>query len=294
MLARLMTCALLVLGFGQNLFAGCACSAPGGECGRGWNAGQVIFLGKVTADTATEAPIEDFTTGDSGVTYPPTSSQYFIKKPPMNHVVHFSIAEGFRGEIQAGQDVIVHTGMDERGPNDGDCSYPFVVGVSYLVYASGFGDSLSTSVCALTRPEVAVGAVLRELRAIRDGHSVDSLFGTISLLSSKPEPWLVSLNKMRPLADVPVRVIDSAGRVRSTKTDERGAYAFEWLPSESYRIERDLPEGLRVLSDGMEGTSAVDLTDQDSTRIGCQVDIHARAGQGPPARASGTSSLLSP
>ena len=77
---------------------------------------------------------------------------------------------------------------------------------------------------------MAVGGILRELRAIRDGQPVDSLFGTLSLLPPQTEPWLLSLTKMRLLGDVSVRVTDSLGRVRSTKTDERGVYAFEWLP----------------------------------------------------------------
>jgi hypothetical protein len=55
MLARVMIGAMVVLGFGQVVFAGCTCSMPGG-CGRGWSSGQVIFLGKVTADMETEAP----------------------------------------------------------------------------------------------------------------------------------------------------------------------------------------------------------------------------------------------
>jgi hypothetical protein len=251
MLVRLMIAAMVLLGFGQDLFAGCTCSGPGGGCGRGWDSGQVIFLGKVTADIETEAPhaddaaVEDSGVDDSGVKDPQIRillQQLVIKKPPMNHVVHFSIAESLRGEGQTGQEIVVRTGVDERGPQDGDCSYPFIVGVSYLVYASGLGDSLSTSICTFTSPEVAVGGVLRELRATRDGQPVDRLFGTVGLLSGKTDPPL-SLTKMRPLGDVTVRVIDSAGRVRSTQTDERGVYAFEWLPPENYRIEEDLPAG---------------------------------------------------
>ncbi|HSZ01625.1 MAG TPA: hypothetical protein VK788_19150 [Terriglobales bacterium] len=277
MLVRLMIGAMLTLGFGQNVIAGCTCSMPRGGCGRGWNSGQVIFLGKVTRDIQTEAPMADDSGEDySGVKDPQvrTLLQRLRKKPPMNHVVYFSIAESLRGEGQPGQEIVVRTGVDERGPQDGDCSYPFVVGVSYLVYASGLGDSLSTNTCTFTSAEVAVGGVLRELRAIRDGQPVDSLFGTVGLLSRKGNPSLW-LTKMRPLGDVFVRVVDSAGRVRSTKTDERGVYAFEWLPPESYRIEEDLPAGLGALSDGADSTSAIDLTDPDPTRIGCRADIRA-------------------
>jgi hypothetical protein len=273
MLARVMIGAMVVLGFGQDVFAGCTCSLPGGKCGRGWSSGQVIFLGKVTADIETETPVVEDSQADGSEIFLPGLE----KKPSMNHAVHFSIAESFRGESQPGQVIVVHTGVDERGPRDGDCSYPFVVGVSYLVYASRVGDSLSTSLCTFTSPEVAGGGVLRELRAIRDGQPVDSLFGTVSLLSPKAEPWLLSLTKMHPLGDVSVHVADSAGRERSTKTDERGVYAFEWLPPDSYRIEPDLPAGLRVLSDLADKTLAVDLTGNDATWVGCLADIRARS-----------------
>jgi hypothetical protein len=90
------------------------------------------------------------------------------------------------------------------------------------------------------------------------------------------EPWLLSLTKIRPLGDVSVRVTDGAGRVRSTKTDELGVYAFEWLPPETYRIEQDLPAGLWALSDGVDKTLTVDLTSKDATQIGCRADIRAR------------------
>jgi len=272
MLARVLIGAMVVLGFGTNVFAGCTCSMPGGDCERGWSSGQVIFLGKVTADIASEAPVvEDSEVEGSEIALPRP-----VKEPPMNHAVHFLIAESLRGEGQPGQGIVVHTGMDERGPRDGDCSYSFVVGVSYLVYASGAGDLLSTSICTFTSPEVAASGVLPELRAIRDGQPLDSLFGAVSLLSSKADRPLLSLTKMRPLGDVAVRVTDSTGRVRSTKTDERGVYAFEWLPPDSYRIEQDLPAGLRAVSDRADKTLVVDLTDKEVTRIGCRADIRAR------------------
>jgi hypothetical protein len=122
-----------------------------------------------------------------------------------------------------------------------------------------------------------VGGDLRELRAIRDGQPVDSLFGTVSLLSPLTEPWLLSLTKMHPLADVSVRVTDSEGRVRSTTTNELGVYAFEWLPPESYRIDQDLPAGLQALSQGTDKALTVDLREKNATLIGCRADIRTRS-----------------
>jgi hypothetical protein len=112
MLARVMIVAMVPLGLGQHAFAGCTCSLPGGECGRGWSSGQVIFLGKVTADIATEAPaVEDSEAERAEAMFPAAA-----EKLHMNHVVHFSIAESFRGGGQLGQEIVVHTGVDERGP----------------------------------------------------------------------------------------------------------------------------------------------------------------------------------
>jgi hypothetical protein len=112
MLARVMIGALVVLGFGQDVFAGCTCSMPGGGCERGWSSGQVIFLGKVTADIATQAPVVDDSEAEGSEIFLPGS----IKNPSMSHAVHFSIAESFRGESQPGQKIVVHTGVDERVP----------------------------------------------------------------------------------------------------------------------------------------------------------------------------------
>jgi hypothetical protein len=82
---------------------------------------------------------------------------------------------------------------------------------------------------------------------------------------------------MRPLADVSVRVTDSEGRVRSTTTNELGVYAFEWLPPESYRIEQDLPAGLRALSQGADKALTVDLREKNAPLIGCRADIRTRS-----------------
>jgi len=138
----------------------------GGECDRGWSSGPVICLGKMTADIATEAPVVEVLRRRALERFPPG----FIKEPPMNHEVHFLIAESFRGEGQPGQDIVVHTGvMSEARVTETAAIISWWVGVSYLVYASGLGDSLSTSICTFTSPEVAAFGVLRERRAIGMG-----------------------------------------------------------------------------------------------------------------------------
>jgi hypothetical protein len=129
-----------------------------------------------------------------------------------------------------------------------------------------------------------MGGVLRELRAIRDGQPIDSLFGTVSMLSPEMGGWPMSLTKMRPLASVFVRVTDSTGHVYSTKTDGHGVYAFDRLPLDSYRIEEDLPAGLMVPSDGADMTWPVDSMNKD----GCHADIVARPDRQAPITGVGS------
>src|SRR4030095_9788685 len=92
-------------------------------------------------------------------------------------VYRFAVNEGFRGGATAGQEIEIETGA-----GGGDCGYPFQVGTSYLVYAGhGEGQLLSTSICSTTRQASLVAAIVRQLRALRDGRAVDALFGTIGV-----------------------------------------------------------------------------------------------------------------
>jgi len=113
MLARVMVSAMVALALGQGVFAGCTCSMPAGGCGRGWNSGHVIFLGKVTADIETEGRSTEGPDAESAKVFLQGSG----KTPLMNHEVHFTIAESFRGEGQPGQEIVVHSRMSELRMN---------------------------------------------------------------------------------------------------------------------------------------------------------------------------------
>jgi hypothetical protein len=56
-----------------------------------------------------------------------------------------------------------------------------------------------------------------------------------------------------------------------------GCTHFEWLPPESYRIEQDLPAGLRALSQGADKALTVDLREKNAPLIGCRADIRTRS-----------------
>jgi hypothetical protein len=230
----------------------CSCVALGG-CGMNLNAGSVVFLGKVVSKI--EVPqietVDDVAGGFQG------------------YAVHLTNVENFQGAGPPGQEIVVYTC---RG--GADCGYPFLVGSSYLVYASSFNNRLSTGICSGTSPEVMVGGTLKELRAIRDGGRVDDLFGTIGIA---PEgAGFEDSVKTRPLSNVYVHATRDGGAVFSTVTDEQGAYAFASLPGDTYRIEQDLPPGLSTWQSNTGKPVTVKVEHADGAGAGCQVDVFAR------------------
>lgn len=150
--------------------------------------------------------------------------------------MHLLVDESFRGAAGGGAEIVIHS-------DGSNCSYPFVDGASYVVYArtdprDGF---LYTSRCSETRPAVMMEGAMRELRAIRDGTRQNDVFGTIGINSGggNLEAWIGA----RPLPGVPVRAVNVNGKSFQTQTDDRGVYAFSSLPSRTYKIEPDLPKG---------------------------------------------------
>jgi hypothetical protein len=194
------------------------------------------------------------------------------------YAVHFSVAENFHGVSVPGAEAVVYTGS-----GGGDCGYPFVVGTSYLVYAGvGSDGRLSTGICNGTQPEIMVGGVLKQLRAIRDaGHGFD-LVGTVFVLpkgagyADQPES--------QPLEGVPVRVIGTHGGLFSTVTDPHGAYSFDWLPPDTYKLEEGLPVGLTLAQGAEPQPFAITAADKQVSNFGCLVNVYVR----PDGQISGT------
>jgi hypothetical protein len=66
--------------------------------------------------------------------------------------VKFRVESVWKGKLT--QEVIIFTGH-----GGGDCGYQFEVGESYLVYASGSNESLSTNICQRTAPQSEHGDI---------------------------------------------------------------------------------------------------------------------------------------
>ena len=89
-----------------RLGTACGCVGIASRCDRSWIPKETAFLGRVTAMEKT---------GESGF--------------QSSYAARFVVDENFSGAA-AGSEATVYTGT-----GGGDCGYPFVPGVSYLVYA---------------------------------------------------------------------------------------------------------------------------------------------------------------
>ena len=261
-LLRIATAALLLLTFAPFVVHACSCVMVGRGCSRGSNPSEgVIFLGKVTEKIAQARP----TAAGAG-------------DLPAGYAVHFSIDESFYGGAEARSETVVYTGA-----GGGDCGYPFVVGTSYLVYAGvGSDGRLSTGICSGTQPEIMVGGLLKQLRAIRDaGHGFD-LVGTVFVLPKGA--GYADQTESQPLEGVPVRAIGSHGGLFSTVTDPHGAYSFDWLPPDTYRLEETLPTGFSLARTAEPQPIVITAADKQVSNFGCLVNVYVR----PDGQISGT------
>ncbi len=208
----------------------CSCAMLMATCDRNWSLGETIFVGKVIAMEKGATPFAD--------------DARFIPE------------ESFRGTAVAGSEIVIHS-------DGSNCNYPFIAGASYVVYAfKNLKDGLLyTSRCSETRPAVMVGGALRELRAMRDRAPMDDVFGTIGIAAGGGN--LAEWTGIQPLTRLPVRAVDREGKSFSTRTDDRGAYAFLSLPAGIYTIEPDLPKGF---------ARPPPLTAELIGGLGCRVD----------------------
>lgn len=186
------------------------------RCDKSWNNGEEIFLGKAVSQLGGEKQLAN------GI------------RELTDYEFHFAPTEVFKGASKQARELIVYTGHGM-----GDCSEPFIVGESYLVYVHTIDGHLKAWTAT---PEAVAGGTLNELRAIARGGRPDDLFGTIGTGSEYGSMKDRVSNK--PLANVVVNAVGQHGARFSVITDEHGTYAFASLPSGRYQLEAASPFGL--------------------------------------------------
>ena len=220
---------LLLLGIPAAVVA-CTCSqsAPG-KCA-GLSQDGVVFLG--TVSSAYAVPASTDSSAASGADAPASADSQSDNSSAPIYRYHFHVDERFSGPIASTLDIFT-------GGDDGDCGYRFKIGAQYLVFThEGADGHLYSTICDGTRAAADARALIPQLRAMRDGHRVASVFGMIRRVDppfldppGAPDP---------PLGHVTVHLRSSWDRFE-TGTDGHGLYSLYDVHAGTYNFSAHLP-----------------------------------------------------
>ncbi|HTS12941.1 MAG TPA: hypothetical protein VMH00_12545 [Candidatus Limnocylindrales bacterium] len=208
----------------------CICSqAPPGQC-PGLQKDDVVFVGTVTQTVyfphGLPAAGSDSSAPSAAASNAPGVIRY-----------HFRIDEKFSGAASAEIDIF-------SGGDDGDCGYRFKDGEQYLVYTQQETEGrLFATRCNGTRPASDALAVLPQLRAMRDGRRVASVFGI--LRHAQPPTLALPDDPDDPLPNVALKLRSRYDRFTAT-TDEHGVYSFYDVHAGEYQFTADLPPTVQL------------------------------------------------
>jgi hypothetical protein len=216
----------------------CTCAqAPPGKC-PGLQEGDVVFLGTVTQAVIVQAPgpAENSSAG-SGANAGGSTATLVIR-------YRFHVDELFAGPHTSEIDVY-------SGGDDGDCGYRFKEGAQYLVYPQKEMDErLFVTHCSNTRPAADAVALLPQLRAMRKGEHVASVFG---ILRRADPPFLSPPGDPDdPLPNVSLQLRSQFDRFHTT-TDSGGVYSFYDVHEGSYSFTANLPSRLELTQKTLAG-----------------------------------------
>jgi hypothetical protein len=201
----------------------CACSqALPGKC-PGLQKDDVTFLGTVTE--IARAPLDNAA----------ATGQNAEATPVLRY--HFRIDEKFAGPDASETDIY-------SGGDDGDCGYRFKKGVQYIVFTQQETEGrLFATKCNGTRPASEGLALLPQLRAMRDGRRVASVFGI--LRRADPPTLALPTDPDEPLPNTALKLRSRYDRFTAT-TDENGVYSFYDVRAGEYRFTADLSRDLQL------------------------------------------------
>lgn len=186
---------------------------------------DVAFLGTVTA-------IETLPTDPNAVSTPAVTRY------------HFRIDERFAGENTSEIDIL-------SGGDDGDCAFRFTNGEQYLVFPNRADDGrLFATICSGTRLAADGRALLPQLRAMRNGNQVASVFGV--LRRSNPPMLAPPDDPDDPLPNIKLKLRSKDDRF-ATSTDGNGAYTFYDVHAGQYQFTANLPVRMELTQKTLNG-----------------------------------------
>jgi len=243
MLLRILAKAAWLILLASSAAWSCTCSqASPGQC-PGLQQADGIFLGTVTTiqEMRNTPPAPQPSSQDQGANSAGNTSG--DSAAPVDTIAsritryHFHIDEQFAGaESAAASEIDIFS-----GGSDGDCGYRFKANSQYVVFAHrGKDGRLFATICDGTRPAGDARALLPQLRAMRDGRRVASVFG---VLRRADPPFLAAANDPDdPLPNVSVKIRSHDDRFE-TSTDADGVYRFYDVHAGEYSLTADLPAG---------------------------------------------------
>lgn len=219
----------------------CTCSQSSPGMCPGLQSGDVVFLGTVTSATVVPPAPSAAAASD-----PPPAAPGQTAEPSAAPLVRYSfhVDERFAGPDSPKIDVF-------SGGDDGDCAYRFKQGQQYLVITQQEGDSrLFATICGGTRPAADARALIPQLRAMRDGQRVASVFGILR----RTDPPFLSLpdDPDEPLGEISLHLRSHDDRFE-TATDSSGVYDFYDVHAGTYNFTARLPARMELTQKTLSG-----------------------------------------
>jgi hypothetical protein len=245
MIRRAFVAFLLLLPVISISSQACTCSQESPGMCPGLQKDDVVFLGTVTV-------VEDIA---YATPRPVDSSDASAKEGgPVDIVAarltryHFRIDESFARPDAPGSaaEIDIFSGGD-----DGDCGYRFQRGQQYVVFThQGTDNRLFATICSGTRPVAAARALLPQLRAMRNGERVASVFGVLR----RSEPPFLALpdDPDEPLANVSLKLRSRDDRF-STSSNSDGVYSFYDVHAGEYSFTARLPVRMELTRKSLTG-----------------------------------------
>ena len=212
---------------------GCTCSnQPPGKC-PGLQSDDVVFLGVVTGAQKLPAAAPADASGAAAAALAAPIVRY-----------HFRIEQRFAGPDAPEIDIF-------SGGDDADCGYRFRNGQEYLVFThQGTEGRLFATICGGTRPASDAAAIIPQLRAMRDGRRVASVFGV--LRRADPPQLAPPDDPDDPLPSVPLKLRSVYDRFQ-TSTGPGGVYSLYDVHAGTYSFTAHLPERLELTQKTLVG-----------------------------------------
>jgi hypothetical protein len=229
----------------------CTCSpSPPGRC-LGLQKDDTVFLGTVTEIEILRVEAQPSPNSDGTVAANPTSSAGTGGAPTPVTRYRFRVDENFVGADSAEIDIF-------SGGDDADCAYHFRKGTQYAVFPHKSDDArLFATICSGTRPAFEAQALLPQLRAMRNGQRVASVFGVVrradppmlgppdqpSDTTNDPgnaQPAGSPVSASAALPNIPLRLRSRFDRF-ATSTDDNGVYSFYDVHAGEYSLTATTP-----------------------------------------------------